>query len=201
MTPNIILYGLRNSRSARVQWTLLELGLQFEIIEDRALLGSAQLRCFHPQGKVPVVVIDGEPLFESTAICTHLCDLVPEAKLISVPSSRERALHEQWTSFVLTEMEAYLWSNLRHQHLYSEKKRVPAIVEINCEEFQNGAKVLEDIIAKTPYLIDGKFSVTDIIVGYTVNWGRQKGQLDGFDHLHAYLRRLFDRDQCTLDQR
>ena len=199
MAPDITLYGLRHSRSTRVHWTLLELGLEFEMIEDRALIGSDQLREVHPQAKLPAVVIDGEPLFESAAICTYLCDLTPGANLIAAPGSRERALHAQWTSFVLTEMEAYLWSNLKHQNLYPEEKRVPAIVEPNCEEFRNGARVLDDVLANIPYLVGGRFSVTDIIVSWTVNWGGRMGQLDGFEHLYAYLERLFARELCTFN--
>lgn len=30
------------------------------------------------------------------------------------PGTRERALHLQWTSFALTEMEACLWSDARN---------------------------------------------------------------------------------------
>lgn len=198
MTPDITFYGLRHSRSDRVHWTLLELGLEFEMIEDRALLGSDQLRKVHPQAKLPAVVIGGVPLFESAAICTYLCDLTPGANLIAPQGSRERALHAQWTSFVLTELEAYLWSNLKHENLYPEEKRVPAIIETNSEEFRSGAKVLDDALAEIPYLVGDCFSVTDIIVGWTLNWGRRSGQLDGFGYLHAYLERLLAREFCTL---
>lgn len=54
-------------------------------------------------GKVPAVVIDGEPLFEAAAICTYLAGLVPEKGLIAPSGTRERALHLQWVSFALTE--------------------------------------------------------------------------------------------------
>lgn len=54
-------------------------------------------------GKVPAVVIDGEPLFEAAAICTYLAGLVPEKGLIAPSGTREGALHLQWVSFALTE--------------------------------------------------------------------------------------------------
>lgn len=200
MGHQITLYGVDFARSARCRWTLLELGLAFNEIKDGSLIGSDELRAIHPQAKVPAIVIDGEPLFESAAICTHLCDLVPERGLIGAAGSRERALHAQWTSFVLTEMEGYLWSNAKHTNFYPEAKRVPAIVGPNAEEFRAGAKVFNDALGETPFLIGGRFSVTDIVVGWTVNWGRRMGQLDGFPHLSAYLERLFAREHCTLNQ-
>ena len=106
MAHDITLYGFGPTRSARCRWTLLELDLPFEDIDDRSLIGSEQLRKIHPQSKFPAAVINGQPLFESAAICTYLCDLVPESPLLARPGTFERALHEQWTSFVLTEMEA-----------------------------------------------------------------------------------------------
>ena len=199
MSHRITLYGVDFTRSARCRWTLLELGMDFGEITDASLIGSDELRGIHPQAKVPAIVIDGEPLFESAAICTYLCDLVPENRLISAAGFHERALHDQWTSFAQSEMEGYLWSNAKHTNFYSQAKRVPEIVASNNEEFRAGAEVLNNALAETPFLIGGQFSVTDIIVGWTVNWGRRMGQLDGFDQLASYLDRLFARGHCTLN--
>lgn len=199
MQPDITLYGFGPTRSARCRWTLLELGLAFEDVDDRALVGSDRLRQFHPQAKLPAVVIDGTPLFESAAICTHLCDLAPDKDLIGAAGTWPRALHEQWTCFALTEMEAWLWSTAKHTNFYPEAKQVRAVVPTNNEEFRNGAAVLDAHLASTPFVVDGRFTVTDIVVGWTVNWGRRMGQLDGFGHLHAWLARLFERELCTLN--
>lgn len=199
MSHKITLYGVDFARSARCRWTLLELGLAFEEISDGSLIGTDQLRAIHPQAKVPAIMIDGEPLFESAAICTYLCDLKPTVNLIGEAGSRERALHGQWTSFALTEMEGYLWSNAKHTSFYPEEKRVPEIRTSNVHEFRAGAQVLDDTLANAPFLIGGAFSVTDIIVGWTVNWGRRMGHLEGFSHLSTYLDRLFAREHCTLN--
>lgn len=42
------------------------------------------------------------------------------------------------------------------------------------------------------------FSVTDILVSYTVNWGYDDGLIDDFPNLMAYLERLHEREHCTL---
>ena len=199
MKHEITLYGVDFARSARCRWTLLELGLEFDEITDASLIGSDELRTVHPQAKAPAMMIDDKPLFESAAICTYLCDLVPEKQLINQVGSREHALHDQWVSFAQSEMEGYLWSNAKHTNFYPKEKRVPDIVPSNNEEFRAGAKVLDNTLAEIPFIVGGQFSVTDIIVGWTVNWGRRMGQLDGFDHLASYLDRLFAREHCTLN--
>ena len=197
---DITLYGFSTTRSSRCKWTLWELGLPFKDVDDPSLVGTDTLRKLHPQAKVPVCVIDGQVLFESSAICTYLCDIVPERKLIARVGTRARALHYQWSSFALTEMENYLWHSFRHTEVYPESKRVPEVVHSNSDEYRAGAKVLNDVLADSKYLVGNDFSVTDIIVSWLVNWGRRLGLLDNLLALNDYLKRLFEREHCTLRQ-
>ena len=200
MSHEIILYGLGPTRSARCQWTLLELDVDFEFIEKRELIGSDELRKIHPQAKFPAILIDGAPLFESTAICTYLCDLYPEKNLLARPGTRERALHDQWSAFTLSEMECYLWSTAKHTNFYPEEKRVTDVVQPNNGEFRAGAKVINDLLENQNFMQGDTFSVTDIVVAWTLNWGRRMQLIDGFDNILNYLNRLFERPHCKLNQ-
>lgn len=199
MNRKITLYGADFTRSARCRWTLQELDLPFEEINDGSLIGSDTLRAIHPQAKIPAIVIDGEPLFESAAICTYLCDLTPATQLLARSGTRERALHDQWVSFSQSEIEAYLWSNAKHSTFYAEAKRIPAVIERNNEEIANGLAVLNNALATHDYLIEGRFSVTDIIVGWALNWARRQGRIEGFAHVGAYVNRLLARDRCPFN--
>lgn len=200
MSHQITLYGFGGTRSARCQWALQELGVDFEFIEKRDLIGSDELREFHPQAKLPAIVIDGAPIFESVAICNYLCDLYPDKHLIPATGTRERALHDQWCAFTLSEMEAYLWSNAKHQLFYPESKRVPEIVEPNIEEFRAGAAVIDDLLGKQGYMLGDSFGLTDIVVAWTLNWGRRQQLIDGLENILPYLNRLFSRPHCCLNQ-
>ncbi len=199
MNRDITLYGVDFARSVRVRWTLQELDLPFKEINDGSLIGSDTLRAIHPQAKIPAIVIDGEPLFESAAICTYLCDLTPARQLLASAGTRARALHDQWVSFSQSEIEAYLWSNAKHSTFYAEAKRIPAVIERNNEEIANGLSVLNHALAEREFLIEGRFSVTDIIVGWTLNWARRQGRLEGFEHVGAYVARLLARDRCPFN--
>ena len=196
---NITLYEYGPSRSARCRWTLLEAGMEFDSMEGRELVHSPELTAVHPQGKLPAALIDGRPLFESAAISTFVADQVPEAGLIAPTGSYERGLHDQWVCFALTEMEAHLWSTARNSFVYPEDERITAVYQQNERELRRSAEVLERALADADYLVDNRFSVTDIIVGYTVNWARRQGLLDGSPNLQAYLQRLFQRPHCTLN--
>jgi len=198
MALDITLYEYGPSRSKQVRWTLLELGLEFHAIEGRDILHSDELNKVNPMGKVPAVVINGEPLFEAVAICTYLADLVPEKGLIAPSGTRERALHMQWVSFALTELEAYLWSNARNTFVLPEEQRITALFEQNNKAFVKAAKVLDKVLGSTDYLLGNKFSVTDILVGFTVDWGSLAGLLERTPNLQKYLERLKERPSCTL---
>lgn len=196
----ITLYEFGPSRSQRCRWALLEAGLEYKSVEDRALMHSDELRKIHPLGKFPAAVFDGRPLFESAAICTYVADLVPEKNLIAASGTWERALHDQWVAFCLSEMEAFLWHSARNEFVLPEQKRLPSVFEQNAEAFANAAAAMDAALSGSAYLVGDRFSVTDIIVSFTLNWGRRTKLLGPFANLQAYLERLFERPHCTLNK-
>jgi glutathione S-transferase len=194
----IKLYDATPSRSARCVWTLRELEVPFEAIDAAGMRQTEAYRQVHPMGKVPALEIDGRVLIESAAICTYLADLHADKGLITAPGTWERALHDQWVSFALSEMEAYLWSTLKNTLYYPEEKRVPEVRAQNEAEFKRAAAVLDDALGKSGYLTGERFSVTDIIVSFTLNWGRRASLTGGLDAVEGYLDRLYTRPHCTL---
>jgi glutathione S-transferase len=199
--PSIKLFELGPTRSARVRWILLEAALPYESVGNSVeVFGSDELRSIHPLGKLPAVIIDGQPLFESAAIVTAIADLVPEKDLIARPGTWSRNLHYQWVCFALTEMEPYVHSTEINSmdFVLPKNQHVPAIVEQNSMMYRRGAAVMDDVLGKTDYLVDDRFSAADIIVGYTISWGQEQGLLSGFPNLQAYLDRLLERECCTL---
>ena len=53
---------------ARARWTLLELGVPFESIAGRETFQNEALQRVHPLRRLPALLDDGRPLFESAAI-------------------------------------------------------------------------------------------------------------------------------------
>lgn len=199
--PSIKLFELGPTRSARCRWTLLEAGLEYESIGNRPdIIGSEELREVHPLGKLPAAIIDGRPLFESAAISTAIADLVPDKDLVAKPGTWSRALHDQWVCFALTEMEPWVSSTELNSldFVLPKEQHVPAIIQQNSMMFRRSAAALEEVLGRTAYLVEGRFTVTDIIVGYTINFGHEQGLVSEFPNLMAYLKRLYQREHCTL---
>ncbi|HSG59370.1 MAG TPA: glutathione S-transferase family protein [Woeseiaceae bacterium] len=200
---NIRLFELGPTRSSRARWTLLEAGLDYESIGNSVeIFQSEELRKVHPLGKLPAAIIGGRPLFESAAIVTAIADLVPDKNLVAKPGSWSRYLHYQWVSYALSEMEAFLQSIEvnRLEFLLPKAQQVPAIIEQNEMLFRKGASALDEFLGAADFLVDNRFSVTDIFVGYTVSWGEEDGLLGDFPKLRSYLDRLCEREHCTLQR-
>jgi len=194
----VILYGVGANRSARCRWTLQEAGVKYDAIDRRDLASADELRQFHPLAKVPAAVIDGQTLFESSAICTYIADRAPSANLIAKPGTFARAEHDQWVAFCLTEMESWLWNSYVNTSVLPEEQRISAGLEQNVAMFKRSALVLDAHLARHDYVVEDRFTVTDIIVGWCVNWGRRQGHLAECPALGRYMQRLLDRPHCAL---
>ena len=194
----VTLYGVGANRSARCRWTLQEAGVKYDAIDRRNLASADELRQFHPLAKVPAAVIDGQTLFESSAICTYIADCAPSANLIARPGTFARAEHDQWVAFCLTEMESWLWNSYVNTSGLPEEQRISAGLEQNVAMFKRSALVLDAHLARHDYVVEDRFTVTDIIVGWCVNWGRRQGHLDECPALVRYMERLLDRPLCAL---
>ena len=194
---SIVLYELQPTRSARVRWTLLELGIQYESIErGRETFAMPELAQIHPMSKLPALRDNGRPLFESAAICTWLADSDPEAGLSAPSGTWARALHDQWTAFTLAEVEANLWHTARNVFIYPEEQRVPAVYEQNAREAKRGLAVFDGFLKDKAWLVEDRFSVTDIFVSYAMVWARVQGLIADLPNVAAYIERILARPLC-----
>jgi len=90
------LYGCGSPNVFKVQLMLAELGLDYELeavpLYGETLAGPA-FRALNPNGRLPVLVDNGVPVFESGAILLHLAEKT--GRLLSTdPAERSRAV--QW---------------------------------------------------------------------------------------------------------
>jgi glutathione S-transferase len=94
-----VLFYSPGSVSLAVHWLLIELGVPFEA--RRLDLEAKQHKqpeylALNPNGRVPALLIDGQPAYESAALVTLLAERHPEAQLSPAPGSRARATYVQW---------------------------------------------------------------------------------------------------------
>ncbi len=180
------IYGPFGTRTFRVVWMLEELGLLYE--HHKANPRSDDIRALNPAGKVPVLVVDGEALTDSTAILTFLADR--HGAFTAPCGSIERARQDGFTNFVNDELDAALWIVTRHSMIYPEDQRVPAIKAPVMEEFARSIDELTRRLGDGPYLMGDEMSVPDILAVHCAGWAKMLGfplEQDGFN---AYVARV-----------
>ena len=97
-------------------------------------------------------------------------------------------------------MEAWLWNTTVNRFVLPPEQRIEAGFEQNAVMYNRAASMLNDVLSDQDYLVEDRFTVTDIIVGWTVNWGPRQGLLNGLTGLQDYLERPFERPHCTVAQ-
>ena len=190
------IYGYRNGRTLRALWALEEAGAQYEYIEVDVMRGAGREPWFleiNPGGKVPVLDDGGRIITESAAICMHVADKHPDSQLMPLVGTPERTECHKWISYILTELDAPLWTIAKHRFGLPRERRVPAVIETAGWEFRSAAKILESTLVGRPYLAGLSFSVADILAGHTLLWAKSARLPLGSDALDTYLGKLLAR--------
>ncbi len=158
--------GTGKSRAKRVLWMLEELGEPFEHVAVNP--HSEGVTQFNPAGKVPVLVADGTPITDSTAILTFLADR--HGQMTHPAGTLERARQDSLTQFILDEFDAALWLAARHSFVLPEEMRLAAIKNTLRWEFERSQKTLVHRMAEDGFLMGDMMTVPDIILTHCLGW-------------------------------
>ncbi len=175
-----------------------ELGLDYEPVLIGSRTGATQteeFRTLNPKEKIPVMVDGDFVLSESAAIVTYLGDTYGrDALLVPAPYTRERALYNQWSSFVPMELDAHtLYVMRKHRdlsHLYGE---APAAIETAIAGFNKQVAVAEQALEGREYIVGGHFTAADIMLTSVLTWATAYG-IDLSPPLLEYCGRQTARD-------
>ena len=159
-------FGSVKSRAMRVIWMLEELEVPFEHVP--AAPRSADVMALNATGKVPVLLADGVPITDSTAILTFLADHF--GRLAAPAGSLERARQDSMTQFLLDEFDAVLWMASRHSFVLPEHLRLPAIKDSLKWEMERSQNTLLARMGEDAFLMGAQMTVPDIILTHCLSW-------------------------------
>lgn len=181
--------GATRSRAARVLWMLEELGQPYEHLP--AAPQSADVARLNPAGKVPVLVEDGTPITDSTAIVQYLAD--KHGALTFAAGTLDRARQDSLTQFLLDEFDSALWMAARHSFILPEELRHSAIKESLKWEFARSQATLVARLGAGPFLMGDTMTVPDILLTHCGVWARSAKFPISEPALDAYLDRMLAR--------
>jgi glutathione S-transferase len=152
-----------------------ELGLDYEAKLIGSRTGETQtevFRALNPKEKIPVLVDDDLVLTESAAIVTYLGDTYgQQGALTPAPYTRERALYNQWNSFIQMELDAHTLYVLRkHRDLANLYGEAPAAVSTAIAGFHKQIAVAEQALSDRDFLVGDHFTGADVMMTTTLKW-------------------------------
>jgi glutathione S-transferase len=166
--PAYTVIGSANTRAGRVVWMLEELGLAYDYLAVKP--HDLNVSRHNPSGKVPVLLVDGEPITESAAILTYLADR--HGALTYRAGTLERARQDALLHCILDEFDAVLWAAARHSFILPEERRVPAVKDSLKWEFARNQASFVKRMGAGPYLMGAELTVPDLMLAHCVIWAR-----------------------------
>jgi glutathione S-transferase len=191
---NVRLYNTQRCPYARrTRMVLHEKGMDFETYEVDLANKSEEFLAASPTGKVPVIVVDGDSIYESNVVNQYLDEVTDKPKLM--PEDPKRRAHARiWMAFADTDLfPAVFVASVGRDRGYSEEQISEAF-----EKLKRALRKLEERLEDRDYLAD-EFSLADI--AYAGNFVRlheleERGEvsLDEYPNVAAWMERLEGRE-------
>ena len=189
------LWHCSGSRSLRPLWALEEMGLDYELevlpfpprMFNRDYLGVNSL------GTVPFFV-DGETeMTESAGICQYLVDRYEQYDFGLRPDHPEYGAYLNWLHHSDATLTFPQTIAMRYYHLEPTPEK-QGVADDYAKWFIARLRRLDTHLENNAYLVDDRFTIADIAVGYALYLGRFLKFSDRFQpQTAAYLERLMER--------
>ena len=194
------LYFIPTTRAVRPRWLLEEMDLDYELITvSMEMTRQPEYRQLHPHGKVPVLVDDEVTIFESAAICAYLADKYPEKEFAPAIDSPARAYYYQWLFYASITLEAPVEQYLFHVVPDLPEKVLPTASQtrVSKEEagqwFDKVCEPLNQLLKNNDYLVENRFSTTDVVASGVLLWASLLGMLETESPVKSYVTKLKER--------
>lgn len=187
----MILLGKSTSINVRkVLWTCAEIGVPYQLEQS----SGADVGQYNPNAMVPVVIDDGQVLWESNTICRYLAgkhgreDLLPAAPMA-------RAQVEKWMDWQATELNTAWRYAFMALVRGSAAHTDPAAIEASVKEWNRLMALLDaQLIATGAWVTGDSFTLADIVLGLSFNrWASTPMARPALPALDAWAARLGNR--------
>lgn len=179
------LHGQVKSRALRTLWLLEELEQPFEWIPTSPR--SPEALAVSPLGKVPVLITDEGPVFDSVAQMTMLADRA--GRFTCAPGSYARGQQDGYTNIINEMMDAVLWGCAKHSFVLPEVQRVPVVQDSLRWQWDRNAEMIADLLGDGPCLMGDYPVIPDFLLSHCCGWASGI-KLDLPDGLRAHMNMM-----------
>jgi glutathione S-transferase len=176
---SITYYYAPMSTAVRTTWAIEELGLQCERVKldiQKKETKTPEFLKLNPNGCVPLLVVDGVPIFESTAILLYLGETYGVEKGLYAPPGLKRAEMLRWIIWANVGFTDPLSRFARNtaQYIPADQHNAKA-AEAAKADLANAFKIIDHALEGKSYLVDDKFSFADLALSSYFGWLRFMG--------------------------
>ncbi len=176
---------------------LREIGSPFELrLVDRkaGAQKSAAYLALNPTGKIPVLVHDGQVIYETLAVGLHLADAFPEARLAPPPGAPARGLYYRWMAVIANTLQADMRAWFYPHEFTTDADGVAAAKAAAGKRLGKAFAMIAAQLGEGPWLLGAELSAADFYLLMMVAWG-QSLPVPARSHpaLEAHVQRLSQR--------
>ena len=150
--------------------TLAEIGAPYElvrVVRDAEGRVSAEYLALNRWGKIATLEDGDLVLTESAAICLHLAERFPEARLVPPPGTRERSEFYRWLLWLSNTVQM-----TQMRHFYPERYGTEGVREAADAELAGHYDLLDDHLDGRDWLVGDERTVADLFLFMLIRWGR-----------------------------
>jgi glutathione S-transferase len=171
---SITYYYAPMSTAERTTWAVEELGVPCERVKVDLKKKETKTEDFlklNPNGLVPVLVVDGVPIFESTAILLYLGETYGVEKGLYPAPGLKRAETLKWIIWANVGFFEPLnrWARNKASYVPAEQHNAAAAAAAK-DDLDTVMRVLDAALSGKNYLVDDKFSLADLATVSYLGW-------------------------------
>ncbi len=188
------LYYSPGAASMVVHWLLIEIGVPHTLHLLDTAAGEhkrPEYLALNPNGLVPTLLIEGQPVFEAAGLLLHLADAHPEAGFAPVAGTLKRARYYQWMLHLANTLQPpfrawfYPGEPAGEGSIEASKQAARGRIEACWQRIDT------HLGAHGPYLLGDDVSAVDFHLAMLMRWSRNMPRpASDWPHLAALIVRM-----------
>jgi glutathione S-transferase len=149
---------------------LAEIGGPYElvlVVRDEQRRSTPEYLALNPWGTIPTLEDGDLALSEAAAICLHLAERHPEARLVPPPATRERSELYRWLHWLSNTVQ-----QTAMRHFYPERYGTEGVEEAANRDLARFNDLIEAHLDGRDWLVGEERTVADLYLFMLTRWGR-----------------------------
>jgi glutathione S-transferase len=201
----ITIYHAPQTRAVLALWAAEELGLPFEQVKIDFKSGEHKGEAFtkiNPNQRLPAMVVDGRPMFESTAMVLFFAETYGREKKLWPSDNPSRAEAMGWTVWGTAQLGHDI-----HTLMMNSNERVPKEMHNEAQAkaaraaIDKDLKVLDAHLARHPFILGDAFTLADVIPASAMFFATLGGvDISPYKHVGAWMEKISGREALKRAQ-